>query len=120
MVRALRRKRPDLPLDRVILHQDNAPCHTARSTMIEIDFLGFDLLPHPPYSPDLAPMDFRVFPDLKSKLRGTRFQSSEELKLATQNIVATFDSQWYDDTYKQWVKRHEKCVRVGGDYVEKM
>ena len=52
--------------DRIILHQDNAPARRAESTQIEINLLGFEIFEHPPYSPDLAPMDFRVFPELKS------------------------------------------------------
>uniref|UniRef100_K1QK63 Uncharacterized protein n=1 Tax=Magallana gigas TaxID=29159 RepID=K1QK63_MAGGI len=39
-------------LGNVILHQDNAPAHTAASTCLEIELLGFDLLEHLSYSPD--------------------------------------------------------------------
>lgn len=56
-------------LGNIILHQDNAPAHTAATTCLEIELLGFDLLEHPPYSPDLAPMDFAIFPFIKSQLR---------------------------------------------------
>jgi hypothetical protein len=58
-VQALRKKRPQLAssLDHVILHQDNAPAHTSQKTQLEIDLLEFQCLKHPPYSPDLAPMD---------------------------------------------------------------
>ena len=117
--RALTKKRPQLPLDRVILHQDNAPCHKARTTLIEIDFLGFNLLEHPPYSPDLAPCDFRLFPEMKAKLRGIHFNTVEELQTAAKGIVKSFDTEWYKQTFDKWVARHEKCVRVAGDYVEK-
>lgn len=88
--------------------------------MLEIGVLGFELLPHPPYSPDLAPMDFRVFPELKAQLRGTRFGSVHELNTASQRIVSSFDEQWFVDTFDKWIKRHEKCVLVNGDYIEKM
>ena len=47
-----------MDLERVILHQDNAPWHQAEYTQLEISLLGFDVLEHMPYSPDLAPMDF--------------------------------------------------------------
>ena len=57
----LKKKRPHLDLERVILDQDNAPGHRAASTQLEISLLGFEVLEHPSYSPDLAPMDFRVF-----------------------------------------------------------
>lgn len=54
-----------MDLEGVILHQDNAPGHRAESIQLEISLLGFDVLEHPSYSPDFAPMDFQVFPELK-------------------------------------------------------
>ncbi|KAH3859102.1 hypothetical protein DPMN_101749 [Dreissena polymorpha] len=48
----------------------------------------------PPYSPDLAPMDFRVFPEVKSQLRGIRFASKQELTVAAKRIVSSFDADW--------------------------
>jgi hypothetical protein len=50
-------------LDHVILH--NAPAHTSQKTQLEIDLLEFQCLKHPPYSPDLAPMDFAPFLSIK-------------------------------------------------------
>lgn len=118
-MRALGRKRPGIPLNEFVLHQDNAPGHNASSTQLEIDLLGFQRLTHAPYSPDLAPMDFRVFPVVKEQLRGVHFEDTNELTTAAQRIVRQFDSQWYRDTFDMWLSRAEKCVRVHGDYVEK-
>jgi histone-lysine N-methyltransferase SETMAR len=120
LVRAIRKKRPQLDLERVILHQDNAPGHRAGSTQLEISLLGFDVLEHPPYSPDLAPMDFRVFPELKASLRGIRFDSATELTKHSQMIVSSFSEDWYKETFSKWVDRHKKCVEIAGDYVEKV
>lgn len=53
-----------------ILHHDNARPHTARQTTDAISQLNFEHLPHPPYSPDLAPADFALFPQMKQLLRG--------------------------------------------------
>lgn len=120
LVQALRKKRPDIDLDKVIFHQDNAPAHRANSTLLEISLLGFELLQHPPYSPDLAPMDFRVFPEVKKMLRGKHFDTSFDLKIETQKIIANYSSDWYSDIYQKWVYRHRKCVATHGDYVEKV
>jgi histone-lysine N-methyltransferase SETMAR len=81
LVQALRKKRPYLAanLDQVILHQDNALAHTSHTTQLELDLLGFECLKHPPYSPDLAPMDFAVFPYIKSFLLETHTRSMEKI-----------------------------------------
>ncbi|KAF7266255.1 hypothetical protein GWI33_020292 [Rhynchophorus ferrugineus] len=51
-------KRPHLKKKKVLLHQDNAPCHKSVKTMVKIHEFGFELLAHPPYFPDLAPSDY--------------------------------------------------------------
>jgi transposase len=61
-----------------ILHHDNAPAHNALSLKTVKTFLAKHKIPvleHPPYSPDLAPCDFFLFPKIKSALKGTRFES---------------------------------------------
>lgn len=108
-----------MDLSNFVLHQDNAPPHTAASTQLEIDILGFQRISHPPYSPDLAPMDFRVFPEVKSRLRGKHFENSQELMLEVIRIVSSFDKNFYSDIYNKWIDRQRKCIRIGGDYVEK-
>ena len=47
------------------LYQDNAPCHKSIATMAKLHESHFELLPHPPYSPDLAPSNYYLFADLK-------------------------------------------------------
>jgi len=119
LVHALQKKRPGIPLENLILHQDNAPPHTAQVTTLEIGVLGFQTIRHPPYSPDLAPMDFAIFPTIKKQLKGKRFRSLQELRTATSQIVAQYDQQWYIDIFNQWVHRHRRCVECGGGYFEK-
>jgi hypothetical protein len=48
------------------------------------------VIPHPPYSPDLAPCDF-LFPKMKLKLKGRRFDTSEEIQAESQRVLDTFD-----------------------------
>ena len=51
--------------------------HTSQVAMTAATECGFEVLPHAPYSPDMAPSDFSLFPKLKSNLRGTQFGSNE-------------------------------------------
>ena len=61
----------------VLLLHDNAPAHTSRVVMTAATECGFEVLLHPPYSPDMTPSDFCLFPKLTSNLRGTQFGSYE-------------------------------------------
>jgi len=49
---------------------DNDPAHQALATQKKLASLGFHCLDHPPYSPDLAPSDYHLFPGLKKRLDG--------------------------------------------------
>ena len=66
----------------VLLQHDNARPHTARSTVVTIQDLPFECLPHLPYSPNLAPSDFHVFGPLKQAMGGKSFRSDEEVQQA--------------------------------------
>jgi len=61
-----------------IFHQDNAPAHKSVLSMGKLRDLHYELLEHPPYSLDLAPSDFCLFPTLKLFLAGQRFSSNQE------------------------------------------
>ena len=87
----------------VELHQGNAPCHTTRNTLLEIDVLRFKRAIHQPYSTDLAPLDFVYFPNLKSYLGGTRFNHSTNICHAIQKCNRPeMSSTWhYYDGYRR-------------------
>jgi len=60
---------------KVLFHHDNAPAHTSALAKAKWVELGYELLPHPPYSPDLAPCDF-FFSKLEKSLAGQKFASN--------------------------------------------
>ena len=65
---------------RVLLQHDNARPHVSKKTIDVIQELGFESLPHPPYSPDLAPSDYWLSGEMKRPLRGKRFDDFKSLK----------------------------------------
>ncbi len=78
---SIRRKRPQLwQTNQFVLHMDNASCHTSGDTRLYLHKNNFEVLQHPPYSPDLAPCDFWAFPVLKKQIRGQRFAGIPELQ----------------------------------------
>jgi len=100
-----------------VLQNDNAPGHTALSIREFLAKKNISVLPHPPYSPDLAPCNFYLFPKLKSKLKGHHFGTMENIqKVVTDelNILKENDFQY---CYDQWRKRNH-CVNSQGSYFE--
>ena len=94
------------------------PAHILPSTLFKLlRNWGSRLLEHPAYSPDLAPLDYRVFGPLKNALRGRRFTSDEGVKKAMHEWLAaqpkTFFSEGIQKLLEHWNKRiekHEDCV----------
>ncbi len=99
-----------------IIHQDNASCHTSNRTIAF--FLNQDLLAHPPYSPDLAPCDFFIFPFLKKQLRGHRHQNLRDLKTAVSRVLRNISEQECQEALVSWPLRWRKCVQAEGKYFE--
>ena len=72
----------------MLLHHDNAPAHAALLTRRFLTANNMTVVSHPPYSPYLAPSDFFLFPKLKMKLKGRRFQT-EEIQAESQAVLNT-------------------------------
>lgn len=75
-------------------------------------------VPHPPYSLDLAPCDFWMFPRLKEKLRGRNFEDVEEMKEAVTEALDTFTLEDCQRAFKKWLERYNKCIELGVFYFE--
>ena len=67
--------------------QDNARVHTCKVTMDALERNGYEFIPHPAYSPDLAPSDFFLFPNLKKDIHECHVQSDEEVVTAVEEWV---------------------------------
>jgi len=68
----------------VLFLHNNAPAHQTLATQKKLAYLGFQCLDHPPYSPDLAPSDYHLFPGLKKQLKGRHFSSDGEIIAAAE------------------------------------
>jgi len=79
---AVRTKRRGLLSKKVLLLHDNARPHMASHTFKTINHLGFEVLEHPAYSPDLVPSDYHLFGRLKNALRGRRFSTEKDVQEA--------------------------------------
>jgi hypothetical protein len=115
----VRRLRPELwQQNNWLLHHDYIPSHTSFFIREFLTKYNMTLVPHPSYLPDLAPCDFSLFPRLKIKLQGRRFDTTEVIEAESQAVLNTRTEQDFQDAFKQWQKRWEWCIRAEGDYFE--
>ncbi|PNF21909.1 hypothetical protein B7P43_G03600 [Cryptotermes secundus] len=101
-----------------VLHHDNARPHTAYSVQEILAKNKMAVVPHPPYSPDLAPCDFFLFPKMKIKLKGLRFDTAEEIQVNTQTVLNILTKKDLQDAFEKWQKRWDRCMRSQGNYFE--
>lgn len=109
----------------VILQQDNAPPHKARVTQKKIRELGWELLVHPPYSPDLAPSDYHLFRALANAQQGIKFPNNESAQEFTDEFFKrkTEERQEGRDNFfrrgiMKLVERWRECISANGEYFE--
>ena len=85
---------------------DNVPAHLALATQKKLLCLDFQCLDHPPYSPDLAPSDYHLFPGLKKQLKGRHFSYDAEAIAAAET--------WLDGQPSEFVFEWLAKVRAMG------
>ena len=105
---------PALKLVQWHFHQDNAPVHTSILVTDYLTKMGINTVPHPPYSLDLAPRDFWLFP----KFRGCRYETIEEMKEAVTKVIDTLTQEDFHGALKKLLELYNKCIAAGGDYLE--
>jgi hypothetical protein len=76
------------------------------------------VIPHPPYSPDLAPCVFFLFPKMKLKLKGRRFDTIEEIQTESQRVLDTLTEKDLQEVFQTWGRRWDWCLHEGGNYFE--
>ena len=103
-----------------ILQLDNARPYTSRQTQDALAQLKLPALPHPAYSPDLAPSDYFLFLQLKKHLKGNHYDSDEEVVAAVRQWCREQSPEFFADGIRQLVRRWQLCVDRDGDYVEKI
>lgn len=117
--RAIQNKRRGMLTSGIVLIHDNARPHSAAATQRLLQQFQWDIFDHPPYSPDLAPSDFHLFPDLKKWLGGRRFETNEELQDKVKTYFSSLAATFYEEGIEKLVHRYDKCLNMYGDYVEK-
>ena len=92
----------------------NAPVHNSILVTDYLTKMGIKTVPHLPYSRDLAPCDFWLFP----KLRGCRYETIEEMKEAVTKVIDTFTQEDFHGALQKLLERYNTCIAARGDYLE--
>ena len=74
--------------------------------------MGIKTVTHHPYSPELAPCDFWLFP----KLTGCRYETIEEMKEAVMKVIDMLTQEDFHGAFQKLLKRYNKCIAAGGDF----
>jgi hypothetical protein len=80
--------------------------------------LNFEVLEHPPYSPDLAPSDYHLFGTQKDALRVCHFASDQEMKEVVHAWLVTEPKTFFSEDIQKLVSHWTKCIAKEGDCVE--
>ena len=113
---ALRDKRPGRNI--IILHDNTCP-HATCLTSEAIVKMGWEVLPQPSYSPDLAPSDYHLFGFVKDQLCGQRYETTEAIQKAMRQCLRMAGTEFYRRGIFKLPERWKKCVQRSGDCVEK-
>ena len=110
--------RPRTGVHSIKLLHDNTPAHKSTTVQEYLKASGLDVLDHPPYSPDLSPCDFWLFPRLKKMLPGHRFESRCGIGSAVYQCLQHIPREDYQAAFRKWVDRCKMCMEADGAYFE--
>ena len=94
--------------------QDNTPVHNSILVTDYLTKIGIKTVPHLPYSPELAPRDFCLFP----KLRGCRYETIEEMKEVVRKVIDTLTQEHFHGALQKLLERYNNYIAAGGDNFE--
>ena len=104
-------------LKKIIYHHDNAPAHRAKKTSDKLKEAGWEIMVHPPYSPDLAPSDYHLFTALQRAIGDTEFENEEDVKSFLDNFIVSKPRDFWMKGIKTLPERWQKVIDNEGDYL---
>jgi hypothetical protein len=113
---AIQQKRPG-QRHGVILQHDSARPHTANMTKAAIQERDWEILPHPPYSPDLDPSDYHLFCSLSENLHRVSFNDNAELQNSLDDFFTAKPADFFKRGIENLPEHWEAVVTNGGEYI---
>lgn len=102
--------------EKIYFLHDNARPHIAKMTRLKLLELGWEVLPHPPYSPDLAPTDYHLFRALQNHLKEKRFDDQRSLELELRHFFLAKPPSFYADGIRSLPDKWRQVIDCDGDY----
>ena len=112
------KKQPSKGWSGVHLLHDNASSHKCEVVKSFLASEKVKVLNQPPYSPDLSPCDFFLFPRLQKMLSGNKYMSRSSLGSTIYQCLKQIPKEDYLSAFRDWIKRLQKCVSVKREYFE--
>ena len=118
--RAIAEKRPEYATkhEAIIFHHDNARPHVAIPVKNYLEKSGWEILPYPPYSPNLVPSDYHLFRSMQKALTGIRFTSEQGIKNWLDSFLAAKPAHFFWDGIHKLPGRWKKVIASDGQYFE--
>ena len=115
---AVTEKRPELVHRKgIIFHDDNATPRTSLATRKKLLRLSWEVMLHPPYSPDLTPSDYYLFRSLQNSSNGKTFNDDEAVKSHLVQFCADKDQKFYERGIMMLPERWQKVIEQNGKYI---
>lgn len=115
---AIEEKRPVLSNRKgVVFHHDNARPHTSLVTRQKLLELDWDVLSHPPYSPDLVPSDYHLFRSMQNSLNGKIFNNADDVRSHLIQFFNSKDQTFYERGIFTLLERWKKVIDKNGQYL---
>ena len=116
VVKAINRQRPKSGTLHMKFLHDNARHHAAKLTKSQLEEVGFKIIRHLPYSPDLSPCDFWLFDLIKRQLVDAT--DEEDLNRQITKVLGKIPQEEFLKTFEKWLERMQMCITNKGDYFE--
>ena len=115
---AVEEKRPELTNRKgVVFHHDNARPHTSLVTREKLLELGWDVLLHPSYSPDLAPSHYFLFRSLQNSSNGKNFNNDDDIESYLIQFFANKNQKFYERGIMMLSERWQKVIDQNGQHI---
>jgi len=76
------------------------------------------VLKHPAYSPDLAPNDFSLFPEIKEIMKGRHFDDTHDIRINTTAALKAIPQNQFQNCFEEWTRCWHQCIASQGEYFE--